>query len=87
MISCRKASELVSQSQERRLALAIHLLTCGACRRFRAQVTAIRAATSRRVSATQTTETEVLSVEGRQRIGETLARSAGGDPNETPKSE
>ena len=44
MISCKRAAELISLSQEvplrwrQRLALALHLCVCGMCRRFRRQV-------------------------------------------------
>jgi hypothetical protein len=43
MISCKRAAELISLSQEaplrwrQRLALALHLCVCGMCRRFRRQ--------------------------------------------------
>ena len=44
MISCKRAAELISLSQEaplgwrRRLALALHLAVCAMCRRFRRHV-------------------------------------------------
>jgi hypothetical protein len=44
MISCKRAAELISLSQEaplrwrQWLALALHLCVCGMCRRFRRQV-------------------------------------------------
>ena len=44
MISCKRAAELISLSQEeplrwrQRLALALHLCVCGMCRRFRGQM-------------------------------------------------
>lgn len=51
MISCRKASELISLSMDRplalreRLALGLHLCACSMCRAYRRQAAFIRAAT------------------------------------------
>lgn len=50
MISCRKASELISLSMDRplapreRLALGLHLCACSMCRAYRRQAAFIRAA-------------------------------------------
>jgi hypothetical protein len=49
-LSCREASRLLSESQDRALtrrerwALEIHTLLCGACRRFRAHLEFLRGA-------------------------------------------
>jgi hypothetical protein len=46
--SCRRATELVSASMDRplargeRIALRLHLILCGRCRRFRRQVRELR---------------------------------------------
>ena len=48
MISCRKASELISLSMDRplalreRMTLGLHLCTCSMCRAYRRQATVIR---------------------------------------------
>jgi hypothetical protein len=53
MISCKEASELLSQSQDRalslreRLGLRFHLLYCAGCRNFRRQMEVLRAACQR----------------------------------------
>ncbi|MHC4910784.1 MAG: anti-sigma factor family protein [Planctomycetota bacterium] len=47
-MSCRKATQLISESMDRRLtrgekvALCLHLACCGTCRRFRTQITMVR---------------------------------------------
>jgi hypothetical protein len=53
MLSCREASELLSQAQERRLRFAerfglrLHLLLCDGCANFRRQLALMRTAIRR----------------------------------------
>ena len=53
MISCKEASRLLSQGQDRRLSffermqLRLHLTACDACTRFAGQLRLMRAALSR----------------------------------------
>lgn len=53
MISCKEATELMSQGQDRRLALSeratlrLHLLFCAGCANFRRQLDVLRAACRR----------------------------------------
>jgi predicted anti-sigma-YlaC factor YlaD len=53
MLSCREVTRLVSDSQERplalqeRLSLRMHLAVCSACRNFEEQMATIRAAMRR----------------------------------------
>jgi hypothetical protein len=53
MISCRKAAELISRESDARIPLhwqallRFHLLSCGACRRFRQQLVIMRLALSK----------------------------------------
>lgn len=53
MISCKEATELMSQGQDRRLslrerlALRLHLLFCAGCANFRRQLDVLRAACRR----------------------------------------
>lgn len=50
MTACKRAAELISLSQDtpltrrQRLALAIHLLSCSLCRRFRRQMSLLQRA-------------------------------------------
>lgn len=53
MLSCREATELLSQGQERRLGLRerlglrLHLMFCAGCTNFRRQLDILRAACRR----------------------------------------
>ena len=53
MLSCRDASQLLSQAQERRLnwherlLLRLHLVLCDGCRNFRSQLAIMREAMRR----------------------------------------
>ena len=53
MVSCKEASRLISQCEERRLSLGervrlrLHLAACAACARFERQLAFMRAAMSR----------------------------------------
>ena len=53
MLSCRQATELMSQEQDRplrlaeRLGLRLHVLICSACSNYRRQMNVLRAACRR----------------------------------------
>ena len=53
MVSCKEATRLLSQGEERRLSLGervklgLHLSVCGACSRFQAQLKLMREALAR----------------------------------------
>ena len=57
MPSCRRAAELITQSLDdplrghQRACLAVHMLLCGSCRRFRRQITALEAAATSIIGA------------------------------------
>jgi hypothetical protein len=48
LLTCRQAATLLSQAEDRRLAahhraaVAVHLITCRSCRRYRRQLVALR---------------------------------------------
>jgi hypothetical protein len=83
MLTCKEASELISQSYERRLSwgerlgLRLHLAICAACAQFARQMRFLRAA-ARALGTTGTAlgTTEQLSPEARQRIAATLKRTS-----------
>lgn len=79
MLSCKEASVLVSQSQERRLtwresmALRTHLLMCQACSRFVRQLQFLRIAAHRLIETYAELETAVrLPEPARRRIAQAL---------------
>lgn len=78
MMNCRQASQLVSQSLDRRLSwrerfgLRLHLLICDACAEFQRQMRLLRAATQRLTAASLADIT--LPTAARERIERTLAR-------------
>jgi hypothetical protein len=53
MLSCREATELMSQEQDRpltlgeRVGLSLHVLICAACTNYRQQMSVLRAACRR----------------------------------------
>lgn len=80
MLTCKDASHLISESQERklgfreRMGLKFHLLMCVYCRRFDKQIAFVRKALrelGRRAEAD--TESAELSSEARDRIRKALA--------------
>lgn len=80
MISCKEASELISQSMDRRLSFAervrirIHLLACQACTQYGKQLRFLRLAASRFSKGMEHGEQESsrLSPEARERIKKAL---------------
>jgi hypothetical protein len=77
MLSCKDATQLISQSMDtslpiaKRIGVRIHLLTCIFCTRYERQLRLIRE-TLRRLAATEeppeTPDGETLSAEARDRI-------------------
>lgn len=85
MLSCRETTQLISDSMQRRLplrqrlAVAVHLLMCRFCLRYRKQIRFMEKAVDRLVesekegSLPETTD-PCLSAEARERIKESLRR-------------
>ena len=81
MLTCKQASQIISQSCDRRLSwrerwnLRVHLFVCGACARFARQMRFIRQA-MRRFSREQAEADEQirLSAEAAERIKQELDR-------------
>jgi hypothetical protein len=79
MLTCKEASELVSQSYERRLSwrqrlgLRLHLMICDGCTQFARQLRFLRAAArSFDIASTQGEASQRLSPLARKRIADTL---------------
>ena len=78
-VSCRRATELLSKLQDvplnarERLALRLHLLICGWCRRYGQQIALVRASLLRD-AATLETRGPRLSAEARERILRSLPK-------------
>jgi hypothetical protein len=74
MLSCKQASQLISQSLEQplamreRFALKLHLLICRYCRRFRQQLQAIRIALKLTAQAIENDDTIKMPSETKQRL-------------------
>lgn len=96
MMSCKEASRLLSQSQERRgtlkqrLGLRLHLAFCAACRQFSRHLNLLRAGVRQLGRNIENDEGLRLSDQAHQRIAKLMAqhaRSDGGaiqsNPNKT----
>lgn len=74
MLTCKQASQLISQSLDQplswsqRLQLKMHLLLCGACNRFRQQLFLLRAALQKMRNQIESDDTIQLPLEARTRI-------------------
>jgi hypothetical protein len=72
--SCHKAAQLISDAMDRRLSLwerfclRVHLLLCGACRRYRWQLTILREAMKQNPDAEEANVTAPLGADARERI-------------------
>lgn len=84
MMTCKDASRLVSEGQERklglreRLGLRLHLWMCAQCRRFERQIQLLRRALRRMASQTDVdTQTASLTPEARERIRKAIAEQDG----------
>lgn len=98
MLTCKDASRLASQGQDRPLGfrerweLRFHLWMCGNCRRFERQIALIRRLLRQPElrSETETADFE-LSAEARERIGRVLAdqhsQAASIPPDREPRRE
>ncbi|NNF42738.1 MAG: zf-HC2 domain-containing protein [Phycisphaerales bacterium] len=85
-MSCRRATQLISESMDRpltrreRVALRVHIVICGSCRRYRRQLARLRTALERLAATSEMATAEgapaVLSPEARTRIRDAL-RSVG----------
>jgi hypothetical protein len=79
VLTCKDASRLQSQSQDRtlrlaeRLALRLHLLVCDNCRRFKRQLELIRQACQRIGEVEDVRADQALTPEAKKRILEKLA--------------
>lgn len=82
---CTQATRLISESLDRglpwrlRVAVRVHQLSCGSCRRFRSQIEALRSALARRLEEEGGTPTAAgagLSDEARERMRRALRESA-----------
>lgn len=80
--SCHKAAQLISDGMDRRLSLwerfclRIHLLLCGACRRYRRQLNAIREAMRQEPHAENANVTASLGADARDRIRAALRENS-----------
>lgn len=78
MLSCKQASQLLSQSLDRglsrreRLGLTLHLILCSMCRRFGRQIGLMRDMVRRSRQQIEQDEAVRLSAEAQQRIAHVL---------------
>jgi hypothetical protein len=74
MLSCKQASEIISQSLDRKLtirerfSLKLHLLICKYCRYFSQQLSALRVAIGANVYSIENDNTIKMSSEAKKRI-------------------
>ncbi|HEU4707765.1 MAG TPA: zf-HC2 domain-containing protein [Methylophilaceae bacterium] len=79
MLSCKQASQLLSQSLDRgllrreRIGLVFHLMLCSMCRRFGRQIEAMRKMVRRLRQQIEQDEAVRLPAEAQQRIAHVLA--------------
>jgi len=78
MLSCKDASQLVSQSLDRKLLLRelimlrLHLMLCSMCRRFEIQMANIRLMARHLRQQMEQDQTVMLPIEAKQRIASAL---------------
>lgn len=78
MLTCKKASQLLSQSLDRRLnwrercSLKLHLMLCDVCTRFAKQLKLLRNVIKQMITATESDEQIQLSQLARERITNVL---------------
>lgn len=78
MLSCKQASQLLSQSLDRRLSwrermgLQLHLMVCDVCQRFGKQLTLIRSAVRQMVWASEQDEQVRLPDAAKGRIAKVI---------------
>jgi predicted anti-sigma-YlaC factor YlaD len=79
MLTCKQASQLLSQSLDRplpltnRIKLRLHLVICDACKRFSKQMHVLKTALQRLKLQTESDYTVVLSEAAKARINHTIA--------------
>ena len=79
MLTCKQASQLLSQSMDRRLSrreligLRLHLMLCSMCRRFGRQIAGIRFVVRRFRQQIEQDDNIQLPMQARQRIARALA--------------
>ncbi len=77
-MTCKQAAEMLSRSADvqpffwERLVLAIHMLICGMCRRFRRQLLGLHVACGKALREDTERAGDGLSTEARARIAATL---------------
>lgn len=82
MLSCKQASQLLSQSLDRRLSwrermgLRLHLMVCDVCQRFGKQLAIMRSAVRQMVRASEQDEQVRLPVEAKGRITKVIESAA-----------
>lgn len=87
MIDCKQASQLISQSLDRRLSLRervslrIHILICYACRRFGQQLRTLRVTLRRAGEQVENDTNIMMSSETKTRIAESIKSAE--QPNNT----
>lgn len=78
MLTCKEASHLVSQNQDRplsfneRLGLRVHIWMCTNCRRFERQIGLMRRLLRQSVQRAETEETATLPAEAHERIRQAM---------------
>ncbi|MBU1190152.1 MAG: zf-HC2 domain-containing protein [Gammaproteobacteria bacterium] len=84
MLTCKEASRLISEGQERelalleRLGLRLHLWMCARCRRFEQQILLLRRALRRMTTESEMeTQTPTLTPEARERIHKAIVEQDG----------
>lgn len=81
MLSCKDASQIISQSLDRQLtmrerfALKLHLLICKYCKQFSQQVQAIRVALKLATSAIENDDTIKMPSETKKRLLQSIESS------------
>ena len=81
MLSCKDASQIISQSLDRQLtmrerfALKCHLLICRYCKRFSQQIQAIRVALKQAIHAVENDDSIKMSSETKKRLLQSIESS------------
>lgn len=79
MLTCKQASQLISQSLDHplslpnRIKLRLHLVMCDACCRFKRQLNQLRSALQRLCQITEVDDTITLSQQAKVRISDSVA--------------
>ena len=82
MLSCKNASQIISQSLDRpltireRFALQLHLLICKYCKRFSQQLQTIRVNLKLTASAIENDDTIKMPASAKQRITDLIATNS-----------